>query len=125
MTSRPLLLIVVSVLLGVLGQLLLKMGITQVGSLELEGGLVGLVKVGIRVFGNLKVIGGFAAYGISSLFWIVVLSEINLSLAYPMLALNYVLVPLTANLFLSEQIPPLRWLGMSVIIVGVVIISRT
>jgi multidrug transporter EmrE-like cation transporter len=125
MTSRPLLLIVVSVLLGVLGQLLLKMGITQVGSLELEGELAGLVKVGIRVFGNLKVIGGFAAYGISSLFWIAVLSKVNLSLAYPMLALNYVLIPLAAWLFLGEQIPSLRWLGVGIIIIGIIIISRT
>ena len=125
MTGKSLILVVISVLLGVLGQLLLKMGMTEVGPLEFEGGVGGLVKVGIQVFGNLKVIGGFAAYGISSLFWIAVLSKINLSLAYPMLALNYVLVPLTARLFLGESIPSLRWLGMGVIIVGVVIISRT
>ena len=125
MTARSLILVVISVLLGVLGQLLLKMGLTQVGSLDFEGGLEGLVRVGIRVFSNLKVIGGFAAYGISSLFWIAVLSKINLSLAYPMLALNYVLVPLAAWFFLGDQIPALRWLGMGVIIVGVVIISRT
>ena len=125
MTGKSLFLVVVSVLLGVLGQLLLKMGMTQVGSLESEGGLGGLVRVGIRVFSNMKVIGGFAAYGVSSLFWIVVLSRINLSLAYPMLALNFVLVPLTAWLLLGEQVPPLRWLGIGIIVAGVVIISRT
>ncbi len=125
MSGQSLILLVVSVLLGVLGQLLLKMGMIQLGPLESEGGLGGLVQIGIRVFSNLKVIGGFAAYGISSLFWIAVLSKINLSLAYPMLALNYVLVPLTAWFFLGEQIPSLRWLGMGVIIVGVIIISRT
>jgi len=125
MTGKSLFLVVVAVLLGVLGQLLLKMGMTQVGPLESGKGLGGLIRVGIRVFSNLKVLGGFAAYGISSLFWIAVLSKINLSLAYPMLALNYVLVPLTAWLFLGEQVPTLRWLGMGVIIVGVVIISRT
>lgn len=125
MTAKSLILVIVSVLLGVLGQLLLKMGLTQVGPLESLGGIGGLLQVGLKVFGNLKVLGGFAAYGISSLFWLAVLSEINLSLAYPMLALNYVLVPLTAWLFLSESIPPLRWAGMAVIIVGVIIISRT
>jgi multidrug transporter EmrE-like cation transporter len=125
MTGRSLFLVVVSVLLGVLGQLLLKMGMTQVGSLEFEGGLGGLVRVGIKVFSNLKVIGGFAAYGISSLFWIVVLSRINLSLAYPMLALNFVLVPLTAWLLLGEQVPALRWLGIGIVVAGVVVISRT
>jgi multidrug transporter EmrE-like cation transporter len=125
MFAKSMFLILVAVLLGVLGQLLLKMGMTQVGSLESNGGLAGLIQVGMQVFSNLKVLGGFAAYGLSSLFWIVVLSKIDLSLAYPMLALNYVLVPLTAWLFLNEQVPPLRWLGIGVVIVGVVVISRS
>ena len=68
MSGQSLMLLVVSVLLGVLGQLLLKMGMIQLGPLASEGGLGGLVQIGIRVFSNLKVIGGFAAYGISSLF---------------------------------------------------------
>jgi len=125
MFAKSLILILVAVLLGVLGQLLLKMGMTQVGSLESNGGLAGLIQMGMQVFSNLKVLGGFAAYGLSSLFWIVVLSKIDLSLAYPMLALNYVLVPLTAWLFLNEQVPPLRWLGIGVVILGVVVISRS
>ena len=125
MSPKSMILILVAVLLGVLGQLLLKMGITQVGTLAFGSDLAGLIQLGLRVFGNLKVLGGFAAYGLSSLFWIVVLSKVDLSLAYPMLAINYVLVPLTAWLFLGEQVPTLRWLGAGVVIVGVVIISRT
>lgn len=125
MFSKSMVLVLIAVLLGVLGQLLLKMGMTQVGTLEFGGGLAGLVKTGIRVFSNLKVLGGFAAYGVSSLFWIVVLSKIDLSLAYPMLALNYVLVPLAASLFLSEQVPGLRWVGMVIVVIGVIVISRT
>ena len=124
MSSKSMVLILVAVLLGVVGQLLLKMGITQVGTLAFGSDLAGLIRLGLRVFGNLKVLGGFAAYGLSSLFWIVVLSKVDLSLAYPMLALNYVLVPLTAWLFLGEQVPTLRWLGAGVVIIGVVIISR-
>lgn len=125
MSPKSMVLILVAVLLGVVGQLLLKMGITQVGTLAFGSDLAGLIQLGLRVFGNLKVLGGFAAYGLSSLFWIVVLSKVDLSLAYPMLALNYVLVPLTAWLFLGEQVPTLRWLGAGVVIIGVVIISRT
>lgn len=125
MSSKSMVLILVAVLLGVVGQLLLKMGITQVGTLAFGSDLAGLIQLGLRVFGNLKVLGGFAAYGLSSLFWLVVLSKVDLSLAYPMLALNYVLVPLTAWLFLGEQVPTLRWLGSGVVIIGVVIISRT
>lgn len=125
MFSKSMILILVAVLLGVLGQLLLKMGMTQVGTLEFGSGLAGLIQVGIRVFSNLRVLGGFAAYGLSSLFWIVVLSKIDLSLAYPMLALNYVLVPLAAWLLLSEEVPPLRWLGIGIVVAGVIVISRS
>ena len=125
MSPKSMVLILVAVLLGVVGQLLLKMGITQVGTLAFGSDLAGLIQLGLRVFCNLKVLGGFAVYGLSSLFWIVVLSKVDLSLAYPMLALNYVLVPLTAWLFLGEQVPTLRWLGAGVVIIGVVIISRT
>lgn len=125
MSPKSMVFILVAVLLGVVGQLLLKMGITQVGTLVFGSDLAGLIQLGLQVFGNLKVLGGFAAYGLSSLFWIVVLSKVDLSLAYPMLALNYVLVPLTAWLFLGEQVPTLRWLGAGVVIIGVVIISRT
>lgn len=125
MSPKSMVFILVAVLLGVVGQLLLKMGITQVGTLAFGSDLAGLIQLGLRVFGNLKVLGGFAAYGLSSLFWLVVLSKVDLSLAYPMLALNYVLVPLTAWLFLGEQVPTLRWLGAGVVIIGVVIISRT
>jgi drug/metabolite transporter (DMT)-like permease len=56
----------------------------------------------------------------------IVLSRVNLSFAYPMIALTYVLVPLAAWLFLNEPaIPPIRWVGMCVIIVGVVLVAQS
>jgi drug/metabolite transporter (DMT)-like permease len=69
---------------------------------------------------------GLAFYAVGSLFWLAVLSCLDLSLACLMLALAYVLVvPITAWLFLGGQVPGLRWLGIGVVIVGVLIISKT
>jgi drug/metabolite transporter (DMT)-like permease len=115
-------LILLAVLLGVAGELLLKAGIDSVGELHLSGfnQIVTTVK---DVFTHPRIILGFIAYGTASLMWLVVLSRFDLSFAYPMLALTYVFVPLAAKFFLHESIPAGRWLGIVVVIVGVVIVA--
>jgi len=121
---KSLLLIVCSVVMGVSGQLCLKVGMGQVGALQMNS-LGAILQTVWRVFTTPLVIIGLAFYGVGSVFWLAVLSRLDLSFAYPMLALTYVLVPLSAHLFLGEKVPPLRWVGIGVVIVGVVIISRT
>ena len=118
------LLILLSVIMGVSGQLRLKMGMGQVGLTDIKG-LATLFQIIFGVFTTPLIVAGLAFYAVGSLFWLAVLSRLDLSLAYPMLALTYVLVPMTAWLFLGEQIPGERWLGIGVIIVGVLIISKT
>ncbi len=121
---KSLLLILLSVVMGVSGQLCLKMGMGQVRLTGGEG-LAGLLPVALRVFTTPLIVAGLTFYAVGSVFWLAVLSRLDLSLAYPMLALTYVLVPLTAWLVLGEQVPVGRWLGIGVVIVGVLIISRT
>lgn len=57
--------------------------------------------------------------------WLVAISRLDLSLAYPLLALAFVLNPLLARLLLGENIPWERWVGILVICIGVVIVSLT
>jgi len=121
---KSLLLILLSVIMGVSGQLCLKMGMGQVGLTDVKG-FATLFQMIFRVFTTPLIVAGLAFYAVGSLFWLAVLSRLDLSLAYPMLALTYVLVPVTAWLFLGEQIPGERWLGIGFIIVGVLIISMT
>jgi multidrug transporter EmrE-like cation transporter len=122
--GKSLILILISVALGVAGQLCLKSGIDRVG--VLSGGNLGVVvQTALRVFTTPLVFLGFAFYGLSSVFWLLVLSKLDLSLAYPMLALTYVLIPLAAQFILGEQVPTLRWFGVGVIFFGVTIVSRT
>ena len=61
----------------------------------------------------------------SALAWIAVLSRLDLSVAYPFLALNFVLVTLVARFFLGESVPPLRWLGILVIIGGILLVAKS
>jgi drug/metabolite transporter (DMT)-like permease len=112
-----------SVLLGVAGELLLKTGMNKVGELKL-GGVEAALHTAWRVATIPEIIVGFACYGIAAVLWLVVLSRLDLSYAYPLLALMYVLVPLSAKFFLHEEIPAGRWVGIMIILVGIVVVAR-
>jgi drug/metabolite transporter (DMT)-like permease len=65
------------------------------------------------------------AYGISVGVWIVGLSRVPVSQAYPVLSLGYVLAALLAWPLLGETVSPQRWIGIAVIVAGVWLIART
>lgn len=121
---HSLFLIVVSVSLGVVGQLSLKVGMNRVGAID-AASLARPVETLLSVFSMPLVWLGLACYGLSALFWLVILSRLELSRAYLMLASMYVLIPLVSWLFLGERIPPMRWVGMVVVVLGVVIVARS
>ncbi|HEC24104.1 MAG TPA: multidrug resistance protein, partial [Chloroflexi bacterium] len=107
---------------AVAGQLLLKRVMMALGPIpaltpsELVIVLRALLRQPLLYVAGLVYVFGFAL-------WLVVLSRLELSIAYPVLALTYILVPLASHLFFGEAIPPLRWLGMLVIMIGVVIVG--
>jgi undecaprenyl phosphate-alpha-L-ara4N flippase subunit ArnE len=61
--------------------------------------------------------------GVAMLAWLVVLGQLDVGKAYPLLGLNYVLVPLAGRVIFHEPVPPLRWIGIAVILAGVIVIS--
>ena len=121
--DRSVWLIIVSMLLGVVGQLFLKIGMNQVGSIGTINWAKPLELFG-PIFSQPLVWLGLGFYGTSSLVWLIVLSRFDLSYAYPTLASMYVILPVLSRLFLDESIPPLRWLGMVIVLAGVVLVSR-
>ena len=68
---------------------------------------------------------GILIFILTFFLWIVVLSRVDLSVAIPLSAANYVIIPTLAMIFLKEQMPPLRWIGIFVIITGVFFISKS
>ncbi|MBC7241645.1 MAG: multidrug resistance protein [Anaerolineae bacterium] len=124
--TKTILLILFDVLVSVAGQLTLKRGMMEVG--KIDAAFFANPLAGIwRMFTTTPlVLLGLAMYGVGAFIWLIVLSRANLSYAYPMIALTYVLVPLAAWLFLNEPaIPPLRWAGMALIIVGVALVAQS
>ncbi len=121
-SSLPLILF--SVLCGVGGQITLKLGLTQVGRID-AGALTQPLAMALRVLTSPLVVGGLALYVLGAVAWLTVLSRVPLSLAYPILALSYAFTPVLAWLLLGESVPGARWLGIAVICVGVVLVSRS
>ena len=120
---NPIVALVIAMSFTVVGELLLKHGMNQVGSLDLTGWEA--IPQLIRTFSNLFVLVGFVLIFGGALFWLSVLSKVNLSWAYPMLSFNYILVIFLSALFLNEPITAWRIAGVLTIIAGVFMIYRS
>lgn len=68
---------------------------------------------------------GFLFYSLNFLFWMVVLSRIDLSVASPVGSATYIIVPILAVLFLREKVTLLRWAGVFLILIGIFFISHS
>ena len=121
---QSLALILTSVLGGVIGQLFFKAGVTRLGPIG-GSALANLPQLATEVATNPLIIGGLACYGFSTVLWLVVLSRVELSLAYPMLGLGYVFVLLTSWLVFGESVSAIRWAGTIMIVAGVVLVARS
>ena len=115
-------LILLSVALAAVAQLTLKYGMNQVARVGEAGSATGTLIGAAR---QPAVWGGLALFGLSSLFWMLVLSRTSLSFAYPFAALTYVLILVFDWAVLNEPIVWLRWGGVALIIAGLVLVSRT
>ena len=115
-------LILLSVTAGMAGQTAIKLGVSKPGVAETATGVFAIVSL---ILHSPLVILGLVFYAVGALAWIAVLSRLDLSVAYPFLALNFVLVTLVARFFLGESVPPLRWLGILVIIGGILLVAKS
>lgn len=116
-------LIGLSVTVSVVGQTIIKLGVRHPESVGLA--MTGPVAVALLILRSPLVMLGLLMYGVGAFAWIIVLSRLDLSYAYPFLALNFVLVAIVSRLVLAEAIPGLRWLGIGFICVGILLVARS
>ena len=116
-------LIFISIGLAVAGQLFMKAGMSnyQIGEINLQNSIPQFLKMMFRPL----VFTGFVFFLISSFFWLLALSKVPLSFAYPMVSISYVLILFFSWFIFKEQVGSIRWLGAAVIIFGVYLISRS
>lgn len=112
-------LILVSVLLSASSQILIKLGVSSPVLQQAMLSETAFPKLALTLALNPLVIGGIACFGLSALFWIFVLSKIDVSLAYPCVALGVVITVLSGYFLLGEPVSLLRAVGVGVIVVGV------
>jgi multidrug transporter EmrE-like cation transporter len=116
-------LLMTGVLLNAGAQLLLKAGTNAVGVFAFSRD--NLAPVGWELATEPHIIGGLGCYVISVIVWILALSRVEVSIAYPMLSIGYVVNALAAWYLFGEAVTLTRLAGIGIIIIGVYIVARS
>lgn len=111
--------LIASVLLGATGQILMKWGIVSPKPVWQQGPAF------IRLIASWPVLAGLLCYGLSSVCWLLALRKMDLSYAYPLVSVGYIVVLIAGNVLFHETVPPVRWLGVAFILTGVLFVART
>lgn len=116
-------LLMTGVLLNAGAQLLLKAGTNSVGVFEFSRD--NIVPIGWKLATEPHIIGGLGCYVISVVVWIMALSRVEVSVAYPLLSVGYVVNAIAAWYLFGEAVTPMRLTGIAIIIVGVWLVARS
>lgn len=116
-------LILLGVLLNAGAQIMLKSGMSQIGHFDFS--MANLVPIGYKVMGNPPIITGLSMYVLSVAVWLLVLSRVQVSFAYPMLSIGYIVNAIAAYYLFGEPLTSMRILGMFVIIAGVYLVAQS
>ncbi len=111
------------VCLNAIAQLLLKAGTNAVGAIHLT--MDNWFATGLKLATQLPIVGGLTCYVLSVVVWIIGLSRVDVTIAYPMLSLGYILNALGAWYFLGEIISLQRMVAIGIILIGVALIARS
>lgn len=110
-------LLVLSMTLAVLGQIFFKKGIA---ASTLSPNILSILQTIFTPF----VFFGFFIYGLSSIIWLFVLQRFPLSVAYPSLALTYVIVAISSTFIFKESLNFEKMMGILFIFIGVYFINK-
>ena len=123
MNATSLALLMTGVLLNAGAQLLLKAGTNSVGVFEYSRD--NILPIGWKLATEPHIIGGLACYVISVVVWIMALSRVEVSIAYPLLSVGYVVNAIAAWYLFGEAVTPMRLAGIGIIILGVFVVARS
>ena len=116
-------LIMLGVLLNAAAQLLLKAGTNAIGQFEFS--TANIVPVGMKLALEPHIMGGVACYVVSLVVWIMGLSRVEVSIAYPMLSVGYVLNAIAAWYLFGESFTAQKLIGIAFIVAGVFLVARS
>lgn len=123
MNAVSLSLVLAGVLLNAAAQLLLKAGTNAIGHFEFHWG--NALPVGLKLALHPAILAGMSCYAVSLVVWIMALSRVPVSIAYPMLSIGYVINAFVAYLWFGEPLGAQKLLGIGFIVLGVWLIARS
>jgi drug/metabolite transporter (DMT)-like permease len=109
----------ISILLGAIAQYFFKIGVIDISNKS--NGITEVIK---SIMANLYIWGGAFCSGLSLLLWFYVLSKMELSRAYPLVSLGYIFTLILGYFLLNEAITPVKIIGISLIVLGVFVLTR-
>ena len=122
MSPLTLCFILISVSLSVVAQILLKNGMS---STNVQTALsVDTITAGISIFTNISVVAGLFAYVSSAGIWLLVLSKVDVSKAYPFVGLGFIGTMMFAYWFLDEPLTINKLIGTTLVLAGVLLITK-
>ena len=116
-------LLMTGVLLNAAAQLLLKAGTNAVGQFELSA--QNILPVGMKLALEPHIAAGLACYVVSVAVWIVGLSRVPVSIAYPMLSVGYIVNAIAAWYLFGESLTAQKLIGIAFIVCGVFLVARS
>ncbi len=121
---KTLVVMLLAVTAGAVGDIFLTKGMRFFGDISAMN-LRQIVETIFKALTNWRLILGTAMQAVYFGLWLAVLSWEDLSVALPLQALSYIVVAFLAQWFLGEHISPLRWSGIALVCVGVVLITKS
>lgn len=116
-------LIMVGVLLNAVAQLLLKKGMMIIGEVSLDWN--SFVSLAFKAGTNIYIVVGLISYVISFMVWLIVLSKVEVSYAYPFLSIGYIVAAVVGYFFFGESMGLFKICGIAAICFGVILMFQS
>jgi drug/metabolite transporter (DMT)-like permease len=111
-------LVFLGVTLSALGSIFLKAGATKISHEQ------GVLHAALQATFEWRIILGVLLYIIPVIIWIYLLKKLDVTFLQPLFSLVYVVTPILAIVYLGESVSINRWIGISIILVGIFVSSR-
>lgn len=110
--------IFIPILMSAIAQIILKLGL---GDLTVKSSPINFL---LKALTSPGVVLGLIIYGLGAMLWLIVLSREDVSFAFPLVSLAYVIAIILSAIVLKENVTLPRIIGSLIIIIGIFIIAR-
>ena len=115
--------IILTILTTAYGQLIMKYEINKIGQIPTDS-INSMLSYFVKSVSNIGIISGMLALVISTFTWMAAISKFDLSTAYPIMSINFILIPFLSVFLLNESFNFFKLAGVIVIIIGIIIFSK-